>query len=58
MSKKIYNQKIGKFVSSKVSSAELHRDSKFAELIEEGKKSGVASDKKIKKEFAKRGLKF
>jgi len=43
---------------SKLMSAAEHRDLKFSELIEEGKKSGVASDKKTKKEFAKRGLKF
>ena len=58
MRKKITNQKIGNPVSSKVRSEEEHRDSKFSELIDEAKKSGIASDKKSKKEFAKRGLKL
>ena len=42
----------------KVMSDEEYRDSRFAELIEEAKKSGIASEEKTKKEFKKRGLKF
>lgn len=42
----------------KVMSDEEYRDSRFAELIEEGKKSGRATEEKTKKEFKKRGLKY
>ena len=46
-----------KSVSSTMSE-EKNRDSKFSELIDEAKKSQSASDKKIKEEFKRRGLKF
>ena len=42
----------------KVMSDEEYRDSRFAELIDEAKRSEVATDTKTKKEFKKRGLKF
>ncbi len=58
MSKRIVSQEIVKPSYSKVKSNEVYRDSKFSELIEKAKKSGIASDKKTQKEFAKRGLKF
>jgi len=42
----------------RVMSDEEYRDTKFAELIEEGKSSEIVSEETVKKEFKKRGLKY
>ena len=41
-----------------VLSEEEYRDSKFAELLEEGLKTKTLSEKEAKKEFRKRGIRI